>query len=45
VIRQFWWRRRAAFGRGRWQPRHTALDDIVRTAFAWREAHPNGYGD
>jgi UDP-glucose 4-epimerase len=28
-----------------WQPRHTALDDIVRTAFAWREAHPNGYGD
>jgi UDP-glucose 4-epimerase len=28
-----------------WQPRHTALDDIVRTAFAWREAHPDGYGD
>jgi UDP-glucose 4-epimerase len=28
-----------------WQPRHPALDDIVRTAFAWREAHPNGYGD
>jgi UDP-glucose 4-epimerase len=28
-----------------WQPRHTALDDIVRTAFAWREAHPGGYGD
>ncbi len=28
-----------------WQPRHTALDDIVRTAFVWREAHPDGYGD
>ncbi len=27
-----------------WQPRHESLDDIVRTAFAWREAHPNGYG-
>ena len=28
-----------------WQPRHAALDDIVRTAFTWREAHPKGYGD
>lgn len=28
-----------------WQPRHTALDDIVRTAYAWRAAHPDGYGD
>jgi UDP-glucose 4-epimerase len=28
-----------------WQPRHAALDDIVRTAFAWREAHSGGYGD
>jgi UDP-glucose 4-epimerase len=28
-----------------WQPRHAALDDIVRTAFAWRAAHPHGYGD
>jgi UDP-glucose 4-epimerase len=27
-----------------WQPRHVALDDIVRSAFAWREAHPGGYG-
>ena len=27
-----------------WSPRHEALDDIVRTAFAWRLAHPNGYG-
>jgi UDP-glucose 4-epimerase len=28
-----------------WQPRYTTLDAIVRTAFAWREAHPDGYGD
>ncbi len=28
-----------------WQPRHTALDAIVRSAFAWREAHPGGYGE
>ncbi len=28
-----------------WQPRHAALDDIVRTAYAWRRAHPGGYGD
>ena len=28
-----------------WQPRLGSLDDIVRTAFAWRESHPNGYGD
>ena len=27
-----------------WSPRHAALDDIVRTALAWREAHPQGYG-
>jgi UDP-glucose 4-epimerase len=27
-----------------WRPRHEALDDIVRTAFVWREAHPDGYG-
>jgi UDP-glucose 4-epimerase len=27
-----------------WQPRFAALDDIVRTAFAWRETHPDGYG-
>jgi UDP-glucose 4-epimerase len=26
------------------QPKYEALDDIVRTAFAWREAHPDGYG-
>ena len=27
-----------------WAPRFAALDDIVRTAAAWREAHPHGYG-
>jgi UDP-glucose 4-epimerase len=28
-----------------WRPVHDALDDIVSTAFAWRKAHPHGYGD
>jgi UDP-glucose 4-epimerase len=28
-----------------WRPRYADLDVIVRSAFAWREAHPNGYGD
>jgi UDP-glucose 4-epimerase len=27
-----------------WRPRYESLDEIVRTALAWREAHPNGYG-
>lgn len=27
-----------------WAPRYTQLDDIVRTAWAWRERHPFGYG-
>jgi UDP-glucose 4-epimerase len=27
-----------------WRPRYAGLDTIVRTAWAWREAHPNGYG-
>jgi UDP-glucose 4-epimerase len=26
-----------------WQPTFAALDDIVRTALAWRAAHPGGY--
>jgi len=26
-----------------WSPRFPSLDDIVRTAFAWRVAHPKGY--
>ena len=28
-----------------WQPKHDALDDIVRSAFTWRAEHPDGYGD
>ncbi len=28
-----------------WTPRHADLDHIVRTAWAWREAHPDGYGE
>jgi UDP-glucose 4-epimerase len=27
-----------------WLPRLESLDEIVRTAFVWREAHPDGYG-
>ena len=27
-----------------WSPRHSALDDMVATAAAWRVAHPDGYG-
>lgn len=29
----------------RWNPKHTELDDIVRSAWDWRRAHPDGYGD
>jgi UDP-glucose 4-epimerase len=28
-----------------WTPRLGGLHDIVRTAYAWRETHPAGYGD
>ena len=28
-----------------WTPKHAELDEIVRTAAAWRLAHPDGYGD
>jgi UDP-glucose 4-epimerase len=28
-----------------WRPNFADLDEIVRTALSWREAHPNGYGD
>lgn len=28
-----------------WRPVHGDLDEIVRTAFAWRETHPDGYGN
>jgi len=27
-----------------WRPGFAELDEIVRTALAWREAHPRGYG-
>ena len=27
-----------------WEPKYADIDDIVRTAFLWRQAHPNGYG-
>lgn len=26
-----------------WTPRYTDIDDIVRTAWAWRQAHPDGF--
>lgn len=26
-----------------WEPKRPALEDIVRSAWAWREAHPEGY--
>jgi UDP-glucose 4-epimerase len=26
-----------------WTPQHTALDDMVATAHAWRATHPHGY--
>jgi UDP-glucose 4-epimerase len=29
--------------RAGWRPKFSALDDIVHTALAWREAHPGGY--
>ena len=28
-----------------WTPRFGALDDIVRTAWAWHSAHPKGFDD
>lgn len=28
-----------------WEPKHPELDDIVRSAWEWRRAHPNGYGE
>jgi len=27
-----------------WEPRHPELDDIVRSAWEWRRARPDGYG-
>jgi UDP-glucose 4-epimerase len=28
-----------------WQPRHSTLEQMLSDAWAWREAHPNGYAD
>lgn len=27
-----------------WKPEHDDIEEIVRTAWAWRQAHPRGYG-
>ena len=35
---------RAAVETLRWQRRASELDEIVRSAYAWRVAHPRGYG-
>jgi UDP-glucose 4-epimerase len=29
----------------RWKQRHSGLDEIIRSAWEWRRAHPDGYGD
>ena len=36
---------RAAVDALRWQRRASDLDEIVRSAYAWRVAHPGGYGE
>ncbi|MGH2358252.1 MAG: UDP-glucose 4-epimerase GalE [Candidatus Limnocylindria bacterium] len=28
-----------------WQPRHSTLEEMLADAWAWRQAHPSGYGD
>ena len=28
-----------------WQPKHSTLEQMLADAWAWREAHPNGYND
>ena len=28
-----------------WIPRITRMEDIIATAWNWRRAHPDGYGD
>ncbi|MFF2483363.1 UDP-glucose 4-epimerase GalE [Paenibacillus sp. NPDC058071] len=28
-----------------WQPKRESLDDIIRSAWSWHEANPNGYND
>src|SRR5213080_2652128 len=28
-----------------WQPRHSSLEEILASAWAWHQAHPHGYGN
>ena len=28
-----------------WEPRRSSLDEMIGSAWAWRRAHPEGYGD
>jgi UDP-glucose 4-epimerase len=28
-----------------WTPRRSTLDEMLGSAWAWRRAHPEGYGD
>ncbi|SIO59912.1 UDP-galactose 4-epimerase [Rhodovulum sp. ES.010] len=28
-----------------WEPRYTAIEDTITTAWAWHQGHPDGYGD
>jgi UDP-glucose 4-epimerase len=29
----------------KWEPRHSGLNTIIRSAWAWMQKHPKGYGD
>ncbi len=28
-----------------WEPKRPGLEDIIESAWLWRQAHPMGYGD
>ena len=28
-----------------WSPRRSSLEEMIGSAWAWRRAHPGGYGD
>src|SRR2546429_6843084 len=28
-----------------WRPRHSSLEEILASAWAWHQAHPHGYGN
>jgi UDP-glucose 4-epimerase len=34
-----------AFNELGWKPQYPKLEDIVKTAWAWHQTHPNGYPD